>query len=157
MSMINSLELRAPFLDHVLAEWITQLSPRWKFRAGEPKYILKKLAERIGVPRSVIYRPKQGFAVPLVHWLKKDLKGGLLDMLLEPTTLQRGYFNPSGLRQLIKDQLRGRRDRSAELWILVIFELWHRNFLHSMVRTSHSPATHPSCVVAAGAQETISA
>jgi asparagine synthase (glutamine-hydrolysing) len=129
MSMANSLELRAPFLDHVLAEWVTQLSPQWKSRAGEPKYILKKLAERLGVPRNVLYRPKQGFAVPLVHWLKKDLKRDLLDMLMEPTTLQRGYFNPIGLRGLIQEHLRGRRDRSGELWILLVFELWHRNFL----------------------------
>lgn len=131
MSMANSLEVRAPLLDHVFAEWVTQLSPRWKFRAGEPKYILKKLAERLGVPRSVLYRPKQGFAVPLIHWLKKDLKGDLLGILVEPTTLQRGYFNPDGLRQLINEHLRGRRDRSGELWILLIFELWHRNFLAS--------------------------
>jgi len=131
MSMANSLEVRAPFLDHVFAEWVTQLSPQWKFRAGEPKYILKKLAERLGVPRSVLYRPKQGFAVPLVHWLKKDLKEGLLDILVEPTTLQRGYFNPDGLRKLIQEHLAGRRDRSGELWILLVFELWHRNFLAS--------------------------
>jgi len=140
MSMANSLEVRTPFLDHVLAEWITSLSPRWKFRNREPKYILKKLAERIGVPRSVLYRPKQGFAVPLVHWLKRDLKDNLLDLLLEPTTLQRGYFNPQGLRQLIQEHLRGRRDRSAELWTLLVFELWQRNFL-----TSHTNSTtHPS-------------
>jgi len=129
MSMANSLEVRAPFLDHVFAEWVTQLSPQWKFHAREPKYILKKLAERLGVPRKLLYRPKKGFAVPLVHWLRKDLKRGLLDILLDPTALQRGYFNPDGLRELIWEHLRGRRDRSGELWILLVFELWHRNFL----------------------------
>jgi asparagine synthase (glutamine-hydrolysing) len=140
MSMAHSLEVRAPILDHVFAEWVTQLSPRWKFRAHQPKYIFKKLAERLGVPRSVLYRPKQGFAVPLVHWLKNDLARGLLDILTEPVTLSRGYFNPQGLRQLIQEHLRGRRDRSAELWMLLVFELWHRNFLarYTNSKTLHS-------------------
>lgn len=129
MSMANSLEVRAPLLDHVLAEWVCQLPTQWKFRNGQQKYILKKLAERVGVPRSALYRPKRGFAVPLVHWFRRDLRDGLLAILLEPTTLQRGYLNPSGVRKLLSEHLRGRRDRSRELWVLLVFELWHRNYL----------------------------
>ena len=129
MSMANSLEVRAPLLDHVLAEWVCQLPACWKIRSGKQKYILKKLAERVGVPRSVLCRPKQGFAVPLVHWFRSELKDDLLAILLEPTTLQRGYFNPRGVRQLLGEHLRGRRNRSRELWLLLIFELWQRNYL----------------------------
>ncbi len=131
MSMATSLEVRAPILDHVFAEWATELPPHWKLRDGEQKYVLKKLAERLGVPRSVIYRPKQGFGVPLVHWFRKELKEDLLSILLEPKTLQRGYFDPAAIRELVDEHIRGRRDRSSDLWILVIFELWHRNFLEA--------------------------
>jgi asparagine synthase (glutamine-hydrolysing) len=139
MSMATSLEVRAPLLDHVFAEWATELHPDWKLRNGETKYILKKLAERVGVPRSVIYRPKKGFAVPLVHWLRNELKESLLSMLLEPKTLQRGYFDPAAVRQLVGEHLRGRRDRSGDLWILLTFELWHRNFLDRQRAQSDMP------------------
>jgi asparagine synthase (glutamine-hydrolysing) len=135
MSMATSLEVRAPILDHVFAEWATQLTPDWKLRNGEKKYILKKLAERVGVPRSVIYRPKKGFGVPLVHWFRKELKGNLIDSLLEPRTLQRGYFDPAAVRQLVDEHMRGRRDRSRDLWTLLVFELWHRNFLSRMTES----------------------
>jgi len=135
MSMATSLEVRAPILDHVFAEWVTQLPPSWKLRGGQQKYILKKLAERLGVPRSVIYRPKRGFGIPLAHWFRKELKQNLLSLLLEPRTLQRGYFDAGAVRQLVSEHLGGRRDRSRDLWILLVFELWHRNFLE--VRQPH--------------------
>ena len=129
MSMATSLEVRAPLLDHVFAEWVTQLPTSWKLRDGQQKYILKKLAERLGVPRSVIYRPKRGFGIPLAQWFRAELKRDLLGILLEPRTAQRGYFDAAAVRQLVDEHHSGRRDRSSDLWILLVFELWHRNFL----------------------------
>lgn len=129
MSMANSLEVRAPFLDHPLAEWAAELSPSWKLRQGERKYLLKKLAERLKIPNQVVYRPKQGFAMPLRHWFRENPAPALLHLLLEPRTMQRGYFEECGVRQLLKEHRKGIRDRSWELWQLLIFELWHRNFV----------------------------
>jgi asparagine synthase (glutamine-hydrolysing) len=143
MSMAASLEVRAPLLDHVFAESAAQLAPGWKLRNGQKKYILKKLAERLGVPRSVIYRPKQGFAVPLVHWFRTELRD-LLSILLEPKTLERGYFDPAAIRLMLDEHLRERRDRSAELWILLVFELWHRNFLESCAKPRKSTRPLPT-------------
>lgn len=131
MSMLTSLEARVPILDHVFVEWVTGLSADWKWRGKTQKYILKKLAERVGVPHEVIYRPKQGFALPLVHWIRRDLKEGFLRLLLEPRTLQRGYFDPQAIQLLLNEHLRGRRDHSSELWRLLTFELWNRNFLEA--------------------------
>jgi asparagine synthase (glutamine-hydrolysing) len=139
MSMANSLEVRTPLLDHCFAEWAARLSPRWKLRFGESKYILKKLAEKVGVPRSVLYRRKQGFSMPLVHWFRKP-QSDLLDILVEPRTLQRGYFNGSALRRRLLEHRRGIRDRSWELWHLLVFELWHRNFLEPASRYESGPA-----------------
>src|SRR5260370_37392695 len=82
MSMGNSLEVRAPFLDHPFAEWVAQLSPQWKMRFGEPKYILKRLAERLGVPKQVLYRRKHGFSMPLVHWFTQPPPPALLVIFL---------------------------------------------------------------------------
>jgi asparagine synthase (glutamine-hydrolysing) len=100
-------------------------------RKGKQKYIFRKLAERVGVPKEVLYRPKQGFALPLVHWMRNELKDMILSVLLDPQTLQRGYFDPSGVRQLLDEHFSGRRNRVGHIWRLLIFELWHRNFLES--------------------------
>jgi len=132
MSMATSLEVRCPLLDHEFVEWSTSLAPLWKLRMGQSKYALKKLAERLGVPGRAIHRPKQGFAMPLVHWFRKELKSGIGRILLEPRSLARGYFNPSGVQRLLEEHWRGRRDNSGSLWILLMFELWHRNFLDSV-------------------------
>jgi len=131
MSMATSLEVRVPLLDHVFVEWVTALPSEWKFRPGFQKYIFRKLAERLGVPLTSLHRPKQGFAIPLVHWMRKELRHDLLSMLLEPRTLQRGYFEPGAVRTIINEHLRGRRDRTDALWLLLAFELWHRNFLEA--------------------------
>lgn len=136
MSMATSLEVRAPLLDHVFGEWAAKLSPRWKLRHGQPKYILKKLAERLGVPSEVLYRKKQGFSMPLIHWFRQKPMPALLEVLLEPRTIQRGYFNLADVQQRIAEHRNGIRDRSYELWHLLIFELWHRNFLEPSYRAS---------------------
>jgi len=132
MSMATSLEVRCPILDHVFVEWVTALPTRWKYRGGVRKYLLKKLAHRLGVPG--LDRPKQGFAMPLTHWWRSELKADLLPILLEPKTLQRGYLNESAVREVVNEHLGGRRDHAHDLWLLLIFELWHRNFLESGAR-----------------------
>lgn len=144
MSMATSLEVRVPILDHLFVEWVTGLPTEWKLRGGQQKYILRKLAERVGVPREALYRPKQGFALPLVHWIRHELKDLILTVLLEPRTLQRGYFNPEGVRRLLDEHFRERRDHSGRIWRLLILELWHRNFLER-IRTADGDAL-PYCV-----------
>ena len=131
MSMAASLEVRAPILDHVFVEWATGLPPEWKLRGRKQKYILTKLAERVGVPKEALYRRKQGFALPLVHWIRNELKDLLMTVLLEPRTLQRGYFNPEGVRRLLEEHFSGRRVHSQRIWRLLMFEMWHRNFLEN--------------------------
>ncbi len=136
MSMATSLEVRVPLLDHLFVEWATALPADWKIRRGQQKYILRKLAERVGVPREVLNRPKQGFALPLVHWMRHELKDLILGVLLDQRTLQRGYFEPRGIRQLLDEHFRGRRNHSPRIWRLLMFELWHRNYLERI----HAPA-----------------
>jgi len=129
MSMATSLEVRAPILDHMFVEWATRLPVELKIRRGQQKYILSKLAERVGVPREVVYRPKQGFAIPLVHWIRHELKDLIVTVLLDSRTLERGYFEPRGVRQLLEEHFRERRNHSGRIWRLLMFELWHRNYL----------------------------
>jgi len=133
MSMLNSLEVRVPILDHVFIEWVTALGPEWKLRGTRQKYILRKLAERLGVPREALYRRKQGFALPLVHWLRHELRDVLM-ILVEPRTLERGYFQAKGIRKLMDDHLLRGKTNSGRLWRLLMFELWHRNYLEKYVK-----------------------
>lgn len=150
MSMATSLEVRVPILDHVFVEWAAGLPAEWKIRNGKSKYILRKLAERVGVPREVLYRKKQGFAVPLVYWMRRELKELILNVLLDSRTLERGYFEPSGVRQLLEEHFQERRDHSGRIWRLLMFELWHRNYLQKVRASANNKNDEPYRVTPAG-------
>jgi asparagine synthase (glutamine-hydrolysing) len=147
MSMATSLEMRAPILDHEFVEWVTRLPVKYKLRHGRRKFLLKKLAERLGIPPALLHRPKQGFALPLVHWMRHELKDGLLQILNEPRTLQRGYFRPQAVRSVLNEHFQGRRDHSGVLWLLLVLELWHRNFLEAQPDRTQSANAIPLEVV----------
>jgi asparagine synthase (glutamine-hydrolysing) len=138
MSMAASLEVRSPMLDHVLLEWVAGLGPEWKMGKQGQKYILTKLARRLGVPARVLDRPKQGFTMPLVHWMRHELKDLMHSLLLERRTLQRGYFNERGVRRLWQNFAEGRSDDHLPLWRLFIFEIWQRNFLEPFLQAPHT-------------------
>ena len=140
MSMATSLEVRCPILDHEFVEWAAGLPLKYKFRGGTRKYMLKKLAERLGIPSALLHRRKQGFSLPLVHWMRHELKHSLLGIITEPRALQRGYFNPAAIRGLLDEHVSGRRNHSGALWLLLVFELWHRNFLGTHGNGSESMA-----------------
>jgi asparagine synthase (glutamine-hydrolysing) len=144
MSMATSLEARVPILDHHFVEWAVGLPAHWKMRGANQKYVLKKLAARVGVPPEVLDRPKQGFALPLAHWIRKELKQDFVQLLLEPRTIQRGYFDPRALSTLLDEHFRGRREHSGKLWRLLAFELWHRNFLEAS--SSHTAGLRPPAI-----------
>jgi asparagine synthase (glutamine-hydrolysing) len=140
MSMATSLEVRVPMLDHEFVEWVASLPVEWKFRSGTRKFILKKLAERLGIPSTLLHRRKQGFQLPLVDWMRDSMKEQFLNVLLEPRTLQRGYFKPEAVRGMIQEHIRGRRNRSGILWRMLVLELWHRNFMEAGAARGQ---THP--------------
>ena len=73
--------------------------------------------------------------------MRSELKSGLLSILTEPRTLARGYFNRKAVEQLLDEHYRGRRDHSGSIWLLLMFELWHRNFLGKTINSTVSPET----------------
>ena len=139
MSMATSLEVRVPMLDHEFVEWAAGLPIEWKFRASTRKYLLKRLAERLGIPAELLHRPKQGFQLPMEQWLRGELKQKFLSILTEPRTLQRGYFRPDALRGMVDEHVRGRRNRTGMLWRMLILEWWHRNYLEGEARHRTPP------------------
>lgn len=147
MSMATSLEARVPMLDHEFVEWVAALPLEWKYRAGTRKYLLKKLAERLGIPSELLHRRKQGFQLPLVEWMRSEMKDQFLRVLLEPRTLHRGYFKPEAVRTLVNEHVQGRRNRSGLLWRMLVLELWHRNFMESPANWA---APHPAPAIEMG-------
>jgi asparagine synthase (glutamine-hydrolysing) len=127
MTMANSIELRVPLLDHVLLEFAATLPEHSKVRWFTTKYIMKS-ALRNRVPKEILYRKKAGFPVPYAAWLRGELKDWTMQILLDPATLSRGYFNPSSVERLIQQESQTGR-YSKEILSLLSLELWHRAFL----------------------------
>jgi asparagine synthase (glutamine-hydrolysing) len=139
MSMANSLEVRCPLLDHRIAELAAQFPPEWKMRNGRGKQIfLKAVGDRL--PPQVLSGRKRGFAVPLSHWFRADLKDFLRDHLLAPSFLQRGFVRPQFLAYLIEEHLLSRRNNSFWLWRLLVLELWFRGQRDGERGAAHDPS-----------------
>jgi len=125
-SMANSMEVREPLLDHPLVEWLATLPSSLKVNGQEGKWLLKKAMEP-RLPRDVLYRPKMGFAVPLAQWFRGPLRGRVRDALLGERLADTGMFERGCLRELLDHHQSGRRDNSASLWTLLMFDAFLRN------------------------------
>jgi asparagine synthase (glutamine-hydrolysing) len=128
MSMANSLETRAPLLDHRLIEFAQTIPASFKLRGLETKYILKRAAQGL-IPDEIINRPKQGFDAPIRRWFNHELREMLDDTLTDRCTRERGDFNHRAVLAILDEHRRGVRDHSRRLWSLLVLELWRRAFI----------------------------
>jgi len=126
-SMAASLEARAPFLDHKLAEIAAPMPINLKLNGSTTKYLLKEAA-RDYLPDHIIDRKKHGFGVPLGAWLRKDISP-VKDLLLSETSRQRKLLNSETVQTLITEHESGQRDHNRILWTLLTLEQWHREFI----------------------------
>ncbi len=124
-SMAHALEVREPLMDHSLVEWVASLPSNLKLREGEGKWLLKKSMEP-HLPENILYRPKMGFAVPLARWFRGPLRERVRRALLEGELGRTGFFNRPYLEHLVEAHTAGRRDYSAPLWTLLMFEAFLR-------------------------------
>jgi asparagine synthase (glutamine-hydrolysing) len=132
-SMAHSLEVREPLMDHPLVEWLASLPSDMKLKGTEGKYLLKAAMEPY-LPDEVLYRPKQGFAVPLARWFRGPLRQRVCDAVLGPRLAATGIFNQNYLRHLVEAHTAGARDYSAPLWTLLMFEAFLKNVMEGDVR-----------------------
>lgn len=128
MSMLNSLEVRVPFLDHRVCELAFSISGGRKLRNGRGKVILVETFKDL-LPPMLHNRPKWGFEMPISAWLRNEL-GGLIDETLETGRLSRqGIFDAQAVARLVEDFRERRRDPSWQLWNLMAFQIWHEKYM----------------------------
>jgi asparagine synthase (glutamine-hydrolysing) len=125
MSMAASIESRVPFLDHVLVEWAMRVPASIQLRGTSGKRILKKAMEGL-LPNSIIYRPKLGFPTPWSGWLAGAQLDRIESLLLEPRSMDRGFFKRSAVETLFREHRARYRDHYDRIWRLLNLELWHR-------------------------------
>src|SRR5713101_551587 len=125
MSMAASIESRVPFLDHVLVEFATRIPREVQIKGLAGKTILKKAVGDI-LPQSTIYRPKLGFPTPWSGWLAGPRLETIREMLVEPRSLDRGYFRREAIERLFNEHRDKHRDNYDRIWRLLNLELWHR-------------------------------
>ncbi len=130
MSMAVSLESRVPFLDKEMVELAFQIPDRLKINGGQTKVLLKRVAAR-HVPRSCVYRSKEGFSIPIKHWLGTQFRPIMEDLLEERRINSAGIFNWSTISRLKQEHLAGTANHSHTLWSLIVFEAWRRQWLDS--------------------------
>lgn len=127
-AMAVSLETRAPFLDPRIGEFAASLPLDHKLRGKSGKYVLKRSVEGL-LPRSVLTRSKKGFGIPIADWLKGRLNPLMHDMLSPHRLRDQGLFEPDHVQKLIKEHESGVASHHKQLWTLLVFQLWHDNFL----------------------------
>jgi asparagine synthase (glutamine-hydrolysing) len=130
-TMAHSLEVRSPFLDHVLMEQVASLPGDFKLGRGAPKRLLKE-AVRPWLPDAVIDRRKMGFGVPLADWFRGSLRALPETILLDPRATERGIFSPDRVRRLIEDHRAGASDNASRLWALIQLELWFETYIDQL-------------------------
>jgi asparagine synthase (glutamine-hydrolysing) len=126
-TMAHGLEARSPLLDHPLVEFAARLPSRYKLgRTG--KVVLRRAVQDL-LPDAILRRPKKGFGVPLDRWFRGELRGYLEETLLSSRAQSRPFFDPRAVAALVRAHGSHGRDHSAQLWALLVLELWSRRFL----------------------------
>ena len=120
-SMAHALEVRVPILDHPLVEWMSGLPPQFKLRGGEGKYLFNQAMQPY-LSNDLLYRRKQGFAVPVAAWFRGPLRERMQAQVLGTRMADSGLFDMDYLRTLVDQHTSGRRDHSAPLWSLLMFD-----------------------------------
>jgi asparagine synthase (glutamine-hydrolysing) len=141
-SMMNSLETRAPLLDHHVLEWVARMPFAYKLRGGVSKWALRECVRPL-LPPAILARGKQGFGVPLERWFAGDFGRLAREVLLDRRCRERGWLVPAAVQRLLagkglRDELRARR-----VFTLVCLELWAQTWLDRPRESLGTPTDGP--------------
>jgi asparagine synthase (glutamine-hydrolysing) len=129
-SMAASLEARVPLLDKDVVELAFRVPGRLKVTARESKALLKRIAAQ-HVPAACVYRPKEGFSIPIKEWLKGEFRPLMEELLAEQHLAEGGLFEPRVVTRLKTEHLAGRANHSHVLWALLVFQAWQDLWLRA--------------------------
>ena len=127
-AMTVSLENRDPFLDQNIIEYAAKLPIHFKYRNGINKYILKKILYKY-VPKKMMERPKQGFAVPIFDWFKKDFSLLFNKYLAKDRLEKQGIFNADYVNKNLEHYYSGNVNNIHKLWFLLVFQMWYEKWM----------------------------
>ncbi len=151
MSMASSVEVRVPFLDRELAEFVAwNVPPEMKLKGTlrpTTKHILRE-AMKDELTAEVLRQPKAGFAAPVDYWLANDLREMVDDLLSEERVRQRGLLRPEAVSRFVKEHRSGQRDWSMQIWQFLTLELWMQTFLDGGASSFEAPLLARQAVVA---------
>ncbi len=131
MCMASHIEARVPFLDHRLIEYAFTIEPGMKLRGTTTKYVMKRAVSRL-LPKSIVYRKKQPFVVPLDVWIEKDLKATFRGMIDKGSIIREGIIDKEYVRKIFSNYSSSRMYYGRQLWSLVNLELWHNIFIEGI-------------------------
>lgn len=130
MSMAVSLEARVPYLDTKVVDLAFQLPSKLKIHNRRTKVLLKEIAAMY-VPRNCVYRPKEGFSIPIKNWLGTQFRPIMDEFLSETRIRSQGLFDVGSVEKIKNQHLSGQINHSHLLWCLIVFEAWHDKWLKS--------------------------
>ena len=133
MSMANSLEVRVPYLDHELVEFMARVPPRLKSAGSSTKSLLRDVV-RPRLPPTITRGKKRGFTPPLPVWLKGPLRDFVCDVLSPTRVRDTGFFDPVAVTRILDEHMSGQKDNNRPIWTLLCFVLWYEHLSHLPVR-----------------------
>jgi asparagine synthase (glutamine-hydrolysing) len=138
LSMAHSLEVRVPYLDRTVVEYVQRLGANLKVRNGTRKWLHRWVCQNYLPPR-ILKRKKRGFAVNVVdEWFHSSLKGQLPEMLSDRNCLMFELLKPEPVQKLLSDHRSGRQDNHKLLFSLVMLEQWLRGMYSNQDRFVHA-------------------
>ncbi len=151
MSMLHSLEVRVPFLDHELLEFAATIPPGLKIHKLTKKYILRKAATNL-LPPEHFRKSKRGFSIPLAFWLRTELRPYVEQLLSPQRVAEMGYFDPGPVAAMLNEHFTAQENHENKIWALMMFAMWHQMYIageppESLVESVRSlSGTQPAAV-----------
>jgi asparagine synthase (glutamine-hydrolysing) len=131
MSMAHGLEIRSPFLDHELVEFLAKVPAKIKVQNNQPKHLMRKLAANY-LSAPIVQREKQGFMLPIAYWFRTDLFPVVSQMLGDSYFVKAGWFQKENIQRLLQEHYINRHDHHVRLWMLLTLELWHQLYIEGV-------------------------
>ena len=127
LSMAHSVEIRSPFLDYRLVEFVSTIPGNMKIRNGNVKDILKKTVEQL-LPEGITKRPKEGFVLPIFDWMVEKLRDYSLDVLSEKRLTKHNLLNMDVVKNILSDYYSGNKSAAGKVWNLMMFQVWWEKY-----------------------------